>query len=108
MDAGSGSASANVVPFSKNPPNATFNVYQAADDHWFVIVVLPKDWPAFAKAIGHPELLADTRFTDAATQAANSGQLTAILDEVFRSQPLAYWREALDRARERLIGQEER
>src|SRR6202008_2044108 len=43
----------------KNPPNATFNVYQAADDRWFIVVVVPKDWPAFAKAIGHPELLAD-------------------------------------------------
>jgi len=82
----------------KNPPNATFNVYQASDDHWFVIVVVPKDWPAFAKAIGHPDLLLDARFADAATQAANSAQLTTILDEAFRSQPLAHWREALDRA----------
>lgn len=81
----------------KNPPNATINVYQAADDHWFLIVVQPKDWPALANAIGHPELLIDARFADAATQAANSGQLTAILDDIFRSQPLAHWREALDR-----------
>src|SRR5260370_30054108 len=82
----------------KSPPNATFNVYQAADDHWFIVVVVPKDWPAFAKPIGHPELLADARFADAAAQAANSAQLTAIIDGVFRAQPLAYWGEALDRA----------
>jgi len=81
----------------KNPPNATINVYQTGDDHWFLIVVQPKDWPALANAIGHPELLIDARFADAATQAANAAQLTAILDEVFRSQPLAHWREALDR-----------
>ena len=81
----------------KNPPNATINVYQSADDHWFLIVVQPKDWPAMANAIGHPELLIDARFADAATQAANSAQLTAILDEIFRAQPLAHWREALDR-----------
>jgi crotonobetainyl-CoA:carnitine CoA-transferase CaiB-like acyl-CoA transferase len=81
----------------KNPPNATLNVYQAGDDHWFLIVVLPKDWPAFTKAIGRPELLTDARFADAAAQGANSAQLTAILDDVFRSQPLAHWREALDR-----------
>jgi formyl-CoA transferase len=81
----------------KNPPNPTLNVYQAADDHWFLIVVLPKDWPAFAKAVGHPELLIDARFADAATQGANSAQLTAILDEIFHTQPLAHWREALDR-----------
>ena len=82
----------------KNPPNATINVYQTGDDHWFLIVVQPKDWPALANGIGHPELLIDARFADAATQAANSAQLTAILDEIFRAQPLAHWREALDRA----------
>jgi formyl-CoA transferase len=81
----------------KNPPNATINVYQAADDHWFLIVTQSKDWPALANAIGHPELLIDARFADAATQSANAAQLTAILDEIFRSQPLAHWREALDR-----------
>src|SRR5712672_1506957 len=75
----------------KNPPNATLNVYQAADDHWFLIVVLAKDWPSLTNAIGRPELLLDARFADAATQAANSVQLTAILDEAFRQQPLAHW-----------------
>ncbi len=49
-------------------------------------------------AIGRPELLTDPRFADTAKQAANSTQLTAILDEVFRSQSLPHWREALDRA----------
>jgi formyl-CoA transferase len=82
----------------KNPPNATLNVYQAADEHWFLIVVLSKDWPSLTNAIGRPELLLDARFADAATQAANSVQLTAILDEAFRQKPLAYWREVLDRA----------
>jgi formyl-CoA transferase len=29
---------------------------------------------------------------------ANSGQLTAILDEVFSAQPMAHWREVFDQA----------
>src|SRR5258708_3104695 len=82
----------------KKPPNATFNVYQSADEQWFLIVVQPKDWPALANAIGRPELLTDSRFADAAKQAANSTELTAILDEVFRTQSLPHSREALDRA----------
>ena len=82
----------------KNPPNALFNVYQTADDRWFLIILQDKDWPALANGIGRPELLIDSRFIDKATQAANSAQLTTILDEVFRSQPLAHWREALDKA----------
>jgi crotonobetainyl-CoA:carnitine CoA-transferase CaiB-like acyl-CoA transferase len=82
----------------KNPPNAIFNVYQSSDDHWFLIVVQDKDWPALAKGIGRADLAADVRFTDAAGRAANAAKLTAILDEVFASHPLAHWREALDQA----------
>jgi formyl-CoA transferase len=82
----------------KNPPNATFNVYRAADDHWFLIVTVPDKWPALAKGIDRPDLLTDARFSDAEKQAANSGQLTAILDEVFSSQPMAHWREVFDNA----------
>jgi formyl-CoA transferase len=82
----------------KNPPNAIFNVYQTSDDRWFLIVVQAKDWPALATGIGRPELLLDARFTDDATRGANAARLAEILDEVFTSQPLVYWREVLDHA----------
>jgi crotonobetainyl-CoA:carnitine CoA-transferase CaiB-like acyl-CoA transferase len=80
------------------PPNATFNVYRAADDQWFLIVVTPDHWPALAKAIGRPDLLTDPRFADPAKQVANAEQLTAILDQLFATQPMAHWREAFDQA----------
>jgi len=83
----------------KNPPNAAFNVYRSSDGNWFLIVVQSKDWPALATGIGRPDLLVDARFADDTKRAANSTPLTEILDEVFASRPLAYWREALDRAR---------
>src|SRR5262249_16461094 len=51
-----------------------------------------------ANAIGHSELVTDPRFADAAKQAANAEALTEILDDVFRSQPLSHWREALNKA----------
>lgn len=82
----------------KNPPNATFNVYRSSDDNWFLVIVTPDRWPALATAIGRTDLLSDARFGDPATQAANASQLTEILDKVFASQPMAYWREALDHA----------
>jgi len=82
----------------KNPPNATFNVYKAADDVWFLIVTTPDHWPALANGIGKPELLTDARFADPAKQAANSAALTAILDEVFSSQPMSHWHEVFDHA----------
>ena len=81
-----------------NPPNATFNVYRASDDTWFLIVLTPDRWPALATGIGRPELLSDARFADPAKQAANAAQLTAILDAVFGAQPMAYWRDVLDHA----------
>jgi len=80
------------------PPNATINVYRASDDQWFLIVVTPDHWPALAKAIARPDLLTDPRFADPAKQVANAAPLTAILDEVFASQPMAHWQQALDQA----------
>ncbi len=82
----------------KNPPNALLNPYQAADGEWFLLVVQDKDWPAFANAVGRPELLLDARFSDGAKRAANSGALTEMIASTFLAEPLAHWREALDRA----------
>src|SRR6478752_860511 len=79
-----------------NPPNATFNVYRAADDTWFLIVLTPDRWPALANGIGRPDLLSDARFADPAKQAANSAQLSAILDQTFASQPMAHWGEVFE------------
>src|SRR6267142_2312093 len=82
----------------KNPPNPTMNVYRSSDDRWFVLIALPSKLKALATGIGRPDLLSDARFTDAAKQAANSAHLTAILDEVFASQPMAHWHEVFDHA----------
>jgi len=78
------------------PPNATFNVYRSSDDNWFLIVLTPDKWPALTTGIGRPDLLADARFADPAKQMSNSAELTAILDEVFASQPMSHWREVFD------------
>jgi crotonobetainyl-CoA:carnitine CoA-transferase CaiB-like acyl-CoA transferase len=75
----------------KNPANAAMNVYRAADDTWFVLIVTPDKLEAVAKAIGRPDLLTDPRFSDPAKLTANMPQLTSILDEVFGAQPMAHW-----------------
>jgi formyl-CoA transferase len=82
----------------KAPSNATLNVYHAADDTWFLLVMSPDKWPAFTTAIARPELAADPRFADPAKQKANVFELTAILDEAFAGQPMAHWAEVLDAA----------
>ena len=80
------------------PPNALINVYQASDNTWFILVLTPDKWPALAKSVGRPDLLTDSRFTDPAKQMANSGELTAILNELFATQPMSHWREVFDQA----------
>ena len=80
------------------PPNALINMYRASDDNWFVLVLTPDKWAALATAIGRPDLLTDSRFADPAKQAANSADLTAVLEEVFTSEPMSHWREIFDHA----------
>src|SRR5881397_949612 len=74
----------------KNPANAALNVYRASDGSWFVLIVTPDKLAAVAKAIGRQDLLTDPRFSDPAKLVQSMPQLTAILDEVFGSQPMSH------------------
>ena len=76
-----------------HPANAALNVYRSSDGTWFLLVVTPDKIPDVLKAIGRENLLADPRFSDPTKLAANRPQLTAILDEIFGSQPMAHWNE---------------
>ena len=80
----------------KNPANAAMNVYRSADDTWFVLLVTPDKLAAVAKAIDRTDLLTDPRFSDPAKLVQNMSQLTAILDEVFSSQPMSHWYEVFN------------
>src|SRR5437660_6350216 len=82
----------------KNPPNPAMNVYQSADDHWFVLLVTPDKLAGLANAIGRADLLTDPRFSDPAKAAANAAALTGILDAAFTAQPMAHWREVFEQA----------
>ncbi len=80
----------------KNPANAALNVYRASDGTWFVLIVTPDKLAAVAKAIGRADLLTDPRFSDPAKLIQNMSQLTAILDDVFGSQPMTHWYEVFN------------
>src|SRR5213594_3822982 len=77
----------------KHPANAALNVYRSADETWFVLVVTPDKIPAVLKAMGREDLLTDPRFSDPKKLAENRPQLTAMLDEIFGSKPMAHWNE---------------
>src|ERR1700743_2784329 len=74
-----------------HPANAAMNVYRTSDDTWFVLIITPDKAAAVAKAIGRSDLLTDPRFSDPAKLMQNMPALTAILDDVFGSKPMAYW-----------------
>src|SRR5579862_5355945 len=76
-----------------HPAHAALNVYRAADSTWFVLIISADKWVAVAKAIGRADLLTDPRFSDPSKLAENRPQLTAILDKIFGSQPMAHWNE---------------
>jgi crotonobetainyl-CoA:carnitine CoA-transferase CaiB-like acyl-CoA transferase len=81
------------------PVNPLINPYQSADGQWFMLAASPPHWPGLARAVGHPELLTDPRFADLEGFTTNSAVLTGLLDAEFRSRPLDYWKEVLDRER---------
>lgn len=81
-----------------SPANAAMNLYKSSDDLWFLIVVTPDKVPALANGLGIANLTKDPRFSDPAKLAANMKELTAILDGIFRSQPMAHWRDVFDAA----------
>ena len=76
-----------------HPANAALNVYRASDGTWFVLIVTPDKLTAVANALGRPDLLMDPRFSDPARLMQNMPELTAILDEIFGSEPMAHWHE---------------
>ncbi|MEE9201700.1 MAG: CoA transferase [Dehalococcoidia bacterium] len=77
----------------RSMPNPLRNLYQAGDEKWICLGMGWSDrfWPAFCKAIGREEMVADDRFDGAALRAENSAALVSILDQVFATRPLAEW-----------------
>src|SRR6202008_2918410 len=81
-----------------HPANAALNVYRSSDGTWFVLVVTPDKVPVVLKAMGREDILKDPRFSDPAKLAQNRPQLTAMLDEIFGSQPMSHWYEVFNGA----------
>jgi crotonobetainyl-CoA:carnitine CoA-transferase CaiB-like acyl-CoA transferase len=79
-----------------HPANAAMNVYRAQDGTWFVLIVTPDKLAAVANALGRTDLLTDPRFADPKTLMVNMPALTAILDEIFCSKPMAHWYEVFN------------
>ena len=82
--------------------NALNSRYRTADGRflWFQIHESdrggsPRWWPDLCRHLNRSDLIDDPRFLDAPARRANTRALIAVLDDIFASQPYAYWVEAL-------------
>jgi crotonobetainyl-CoA:carnitine CoA-transferase CaiB-like acyl-CoA transferase len=85
----------------KAPRNPLWNHYECRDGRWLFLVMIDSEryWPAFAKAVGNPDLTADPRFENAVERYRNSREMVEILDALFAERPLEEWIPALNSER---------
>ena len=78
--------------------NPCINNYRDSDGRWFWLVGLEgeRHWPPLARAVGHPEWIADPRFAGPAQRAANARELIALLDAIFATKTREEWGRSFD------------
>ena len=78
--------------------NPVVGTYRTGDDRFISLILLQSDkhWDDFVRRLGVPEMATDPRFCDSAARGENAAACIERLDEVFASQPLSHWKEALD------------
>lgn len=75
---------------------ATYRSFRGGDGRELVVTAnTPRMWEALCRVLGVDELIADPRFTDAASRLRNKHALWAILEARFAQRPAADWVEAL-------------
>ena len=89
-----------IRPPREQTTHALGGLYTAGCGRHFLLALTSelRQWPALARAIGHPELTADPRFIDMDARRANARALQLIFDAAFAQHPLAHWRKTLDEA----------
>jgi formyl-CoA transferase len=80
-------------PPPERPRSALTNVYRTSDDRWLQLTIVREDklWGPLCRALGHPELVDDPRFSAQAERRKNSAALATVMREAFASRDYAYW-----------------
>jgi crotonobetainyl-CoA:carnitine CoA-transferase CaiB-like acyl-CoA transferase len=73
-------------------------VFETADGYITVGTVADDEWQAFARAVGHPEWLADSRFMSPGARVAFWDERLELMQEALRDRTTAEWLERLDAA----------
>ena len=93
----------SVRPQRQTMGNPIRNVYPTRDNRWIMLGMTNAQhyWPAFCKAIGHPEFEHDPRFATYEARAERARELVRILTEIFLTKTYEEWIETL--SGERLV-----
>lgn len=80
-------------PPRERPRSALGNIYLTRDERWLQLNVAQEArlWPQVLAVIERPDLADDPCFAEMPTRHRNSDQLTAILDDIFRTRDFAHW-----------------
>lgn len=79
------------------PPNPLVGMYRTGDGRFISLVMLEADkhWVDFCRHLGHPELVDDPRFVDAAARYEHRRECRGVIADIFAADPLSVWRERL-------------
>jgi crotonobetainyl-CoA:carnitine CoA-transferase CaiB-like acyl-CoA transferase len=80
-----GNEHASIVPYQD---------FSASDQHFVLTVANEKLWHALCDAVGHPEWVHDPRFNSNSQRVLHRDLVTANLQAIFSTQPVAYWLQA--------------
>ena len=78
-----------------HPLIAPYQTFECADGAIAIGGANQANWERIAHVLGHPEWLADNRFTDGSTRLTHRSLLVSQMTEVLRRQPVAHWMRAL-------------
>lgn len=80
------------------PPNPLWNTYRCGDGRWLLLTMLQPDryWPAFTRAMGHPEWANQPGWETTRERAADSRALVLAIELAFATLPLEDWCRRLD------------
>jgi formyl-CoA transferase len=93
----------SVMPQRQTMGNPIRNVYPTKDGRWIMLGMTNAQhyWPAFCRAVGHPEWEELPKFATYEARAENAEELVSLITEVFLARTYREWFETL--GKERLV-----
>jgi crotonobetainyl-CoA:carnitine CoA-transferase CaiB-like acyl-CoA transferase len=76
---------------SAHPRNAPYQAFEASDGYFAIAAGNHQLWLKVLGVVGMPELADDARFRSTLDRATNQGALKVLLEERFRTFPIAHW-----------------